>query len=91
MLDLFQLRALRGERVHELSIGLRRRLQVALEFIHEVDLLFLDEPTVGLDPIARAATLAMLKESVRKGLTVFLTMQARLTRPNDLRPYRDHR
>jgi ABC-2 type transport system ATP-binding protein len=57
----------------DLSGGQRRRLQVAREFIHEMDLLFLDEPTVGLDPIARRDLLNFIKEKVRSGLTVFFT------------------
>jgi ABC-2 type transport system ATP-binding protein len=57
----------------DLSIGQRRRLQVAREFVHEMDLLFLDEPTVGLDPIVRRNALNYFKEKVREGLTIFFT------------------
>src|SRR5256884_1385448 len=57
----------------DLSAGQRRRVQVAREFIHDMDLLFLDEPTVGLDPIVRRALLDYLKERVHKGLTIFFT------------------
>src|SRR6267378_4262369 len=57
----------------DLSSGQRRRLQVAREFIHDMDLLFLDEPTVGLDPIVRRSVLDYLKERVQQGLTIFFT------------------
>ena len=57
----------------DLSAGQRRRLQVAREFMHDMDLLFLDEPTVGLDPIARRAVLNFFKEKIREGLTIFFT------------------
>src|SRR5213592_3496564 len=57
----------------DLSSGQRRRLQVAREFIHDMDLLFLDEPTVGLDPIVRRTLLDYFKERVRDGLTIFFT------------------
>ena len=57
----------------DLSIGQRRRLQVAREFMHDMNLLFLDEPTVGLDSLARRATLDFLKEKVKNGLTIFFT------------------
>lgn len=57
----------------DLSIGQRRRLQVAREFMHDMELLFLDEPTVGLDSLARRATLDFLKEKVKNGLTIFFT------------------
>ena len=57
----------------ELSIGQRRRVQVAREFMHDVDLLFLDEPTVGLDPSARRILLDYVKKHVQGGLTVFFT------------------
>jgi ABC-2 type transport system ATP-binding protein len=57
----------------DLSTGQRRRLQVAREFVHEMDLLFLDEPTVGLDPIVRRNALNYFKEKVRDGLSIFFT------------------
>src|SRR5207244_7355277 len=57
----------------DLAAGQRRRLQVAREFIHDMDLLFLDEPTVGLDPIVRRSVLDYLKARVRQGLTIFFT------------------
>jgi ABC-2 type transport system ATP-binding protein len=57
----------------DLSSGQRRRLQVAREFVHDMDLLFLDEPTVGLDAIARRTVLDFFKEKVRAGLTIFFT------------------
>jgi ABC-2 type transport system ATP-binding protein len=58
----------------DLSAGQRRRLQVAREFMHDMDLLFLDEPTVGLDPIARRGVLDYFNEKVREeGLTIFFT------------------
>ncbi|MFI5420128.1 MAG: ABC transporter ATP-binding protein [Nitrososphaerales archaeon] len=58
----------------DLSSGQRRRLQVAREFMHDMDLLFLDEPTVGLDPIARRAVLDYFKERVQRDkLTIFFT------------------
>jgi ABC-2 type transport system ATP-binding protein len=75
LLDAFELTQYRDRFVQELSLGIRRRLQVAREFIHDADLLFLDEPTVGLDPLARKRTIGMIRDSVKKGLTVFLTTQ----------------
>ena len=57
----------------DLSSGQRRRLQVAREFVHDMDLLFLDEPTVGLDAIVRRNVLDFFKEKVRDGLTIFFT------------------
>jgi ABC-2 type transport system ATP-binding protein len=75
LLDEFGLEEHRKKLVQHLSLGLRRRLQVAREFIHDAELLFLDEPTVGLDPIARKGTMKMIREKVSRGLTVFLTTQ----------------
>ena len=73
LLDEFDLQPIRGMKNDELSIGQRRRVQVARKFMHEIDLLFLDEPTVGLDPAARRALLDYVKHQVKGGLTVFFT------------------
>src|SRR5438876_5062784 len=69
----FEMEEFRKMPTVDLSAGQRRRLQVAREFIHDMDLLFLDEPTVGLDPIVRRSVLDYLKERVRQGLTIFFT------------------
>jgi ABC-2 type transport system ATP-binding protein len=73
MLDLFDLTSIREVRNEDLSIGQRRRVQIAREFLHDMDLLFLDEPTVGLDPRARRNLLNYIKKQVKHGLKVFFT------------------
>ncbi len=72
-LEDFDLVEIRKKRNEDLSIGQRRRVQVAREFMHDMELLFLDEPTVGLDPSARRKLLDYLKNKVKKGLTIFYT------------------
>jgi ABC-2 type transport system ATP-binding protein len=73
LLEKFELVSFSNIKNDELSIGQRRRVQVAREFMHDMDLLFLDEPTVGLDPSARRTLLDYVKKHVRGGLTVFFT------------------
>jgi len=55
------------------SGGMRRRFDLALSLIHEPQVLFLDEPTVGLDPHARQVLWRYLRELNRRGMTIFLT------------------
>lgn len=73
LLTDFDLIEIRKKRNEDLSIGQRRRVQVAREFMHDMELLFLDEPTVGLDPEARRKLLDYLKNKVKSGLTIFYT------------------
>ena len=73
LLKDFDLIEIRKKRNEDLSIGQRRRVQVAREFMHDMELLFLDEPTVGLDPEARRKLLDYLKNKVETGLTIFYT------------------
>lgn len=73
LITRFDMQEFRRTPTIDLSSGQRRRLQVAREFVHDMDLLFLDEPTVGLDAIARRNVLDFFKEKVKAGLTIFFT------------------
>jgi ABC-2 type transport system ATP-binding protein len=73
LLTDFDLHEIRKKKTEDLSIGQRRRLQVAREFMHDMELLFLDEPTIGLDPYARRKLLDFLKMKVKEGITIFFT------------------
>ena len=73
LLSAFDLQEIRNKKNDDLSIGQRRRVQVAREFMHDMELLFLDEPTVGLDPSARRGLLDYIKNKVKEGLTIFFT------------------
>jgi len=73
LLSAFDLSDIRKKKNDDLSIGQRRRVQVAREFMHDMELLFLDEPTVGLDPSARRGLLDFIKGKVKDGLTIFFT------------------
>ncbi len=73
LVERFDLTSFKGMKSDELSIGQRRRVQVAREFMHDMDLIFLDEPTLGLDPAARRTLLDYVKKHVQSDLTVFFT------------------
>lgn len=57
------------------SGGMRRRLDIAMSLVGKAQLIFLDEPTTGLDPEARIEVWKMVKELANSGATVFLTTQ----------------
>jgi ABC-2 type transport system ATP-binding protein len=71
--ELFGLEDCLKSKGPELSIGQRRRVQVARELMHDMDILFLDEPTLGLDPQMRRTLLDYVKKCASEGLTVFFT------------------
>ena len=72
--EKFNLQDLLDRKIRWLSYGQRRRLQVAREFLHESDLLILDEPTVGMDVLARHSFLEYCRESAKEqGKTIFYT------------------
>lgn len=73
MIELFELGAARRRKPWALSGGERRRFQVARELMHDMELLFLDEPTVGLDAIARRRILQYLRDRARGGLSILFT------------------
>lgn len=75
LLELFGLTEAACRPLKHLSGGMRRRLDLAASFIVEMPLLFLDEPTTGLDPRTRAMMWELIRHSVRKGTTVLLTTQ----------------
>jgi ABC-2 type transport system ATP-binding protein len=62
-------------RVGTYSGGMRRRLDMASALVHEPQVLFLDEPTTGLDPVSRKSIWEEVEKLNRDGTTVFLTTQ----------------
>jgi ABC-2 type transport system ATP-binding protein len=73
LLDVFDLAGIANRAVRTYSGGQRRRLEVALGIMHRPEVLFLDEPTTGLDPQNRANLWDQLRELRDGGATVFLT------------------
>jgi ABC-2 type transport system ATP-binding protein len=73
LLGLLDLASFADRRVKTYSGGQRRRLDVALGIVHGPEVLFLDEPTTGLDPQNRANLWDHLRELRTRGTTVFLT------------------
>ena len=75
LLNRFGLTDAADRRVSTYSGGMRRRLDIAMSLIGKPQLIFLDEPTNGLDPEARIEVWKMVKELAANGTTVFLTTQ----------------
>jgi ribosome-dependent ATPase len=74
MLDRFDLRGAAETRPDNLPLGIRQRLQLAVAVIHGPDLLILDEPTSGVDPVNRDSFWELLIDlSRREGVTIFIT------------------
>lgn len=73
LLELFGLADAAHRRVGAYSGGMRRRLDLASALVHKPKLLFLDEPTEGLDPQSRGVIWQYLQNLNREGVTIFLT------------------
>ena len=76
LIDAFELQTDRTKKCETLSGGNKRRLHCALALVHRPKVLFLDEPTVGMDPEARARFWQVITHlNKNEGVTVFLTTQ----------------
>jgi ABC-2 type transport system ATP-binding protein len=73
VIELVQLQEKRRSRVGALSGGQKQRLALACALVGDPDLLFLDEPTTGLDPQARRQLWDLIEEFKRAGRTILLT------------------
>ncbi|WP_043638208.1 daunorubicin resistance protein DrrA family ABC transporter ATP-binding protein [Nonomuraea candida] len=75
LLERFGLTAAAGRRAGTYSGGMRRRLDLAASMVSEPPILFLDEPTTGLDPRSRAELWSVIRELLASGTTILLTTQ----------------
>ena len=75
LLALVELGEAADRRINSYSGGMKRRLDLASALVHEPEVLFLDEPTTGLDPASRLTVWDEVRRINRRGTTVFLTTQ----------------
>ncbi|QFT64386.1 Daunorubicin/doxorubicin resistance ATP-binding protein DrrA [Roseivivax sp. THAF30] len=75
LLDAFELSAAAHKQVKDYSGGMRRRLDIAASLIVTPGVLFLDEPTTGLDPSARQGVWRLIRQLAASGVTILLTTQ----------------
>jgi len=75
LLDQFDLVDAGPQRAMAYSGGMRRRLDLAMTLVRRPDVIFLDEPTTGLDPRSRHAMWDIIRNLVAEGVTIFLTTQ----------------
>ena len=73
LLEIVGLAGRENDRVETYSSGMQQRLHLARAMLHDPDLIFLDEPTVGIDPIGAREIRALVKELVALGKTILLT------------------
>ena len=75
LLERFDLTEAAGRRAGAYSGGMRRRLDLAMTLVGQPSVIFLDEPTTGLDPRSRRTMWRIVRDLVAGGVTVFLTTQ----------------
>jgi ABC-2 type transport system ATP-binding protein len=74
-LEFLDLWDARGRLAHDISGGMQRRLALACALVHDPDLLIIDEPTAGLDPVLRERIWGLLRDLRDQGKTVLVTTQ----------------
>lgn len=75
LLEVFDLTEAANRRAKTYSGGMRRRLDLAASLVGHPEMIFLDEPTTGLDPLSRIGLWEIVEDLVRDGTTVLLTTQ----------------
>src|SRR5262245_21523508 len=75
LLDRFELAEEAGKQAATYSGGMRRKLDLAMTLVGKPRIIFLDEPTTGLDPRSRRTMWEIIRELVADGMTIFLTTQ----------------
>ncbi len=74
LLDYFALSEFKNNKVSTYSTGMRKKLEIALALLHEPQIIFMDEPTIGLDPGTRRMLWELITGVNREyGITIFLT------------------
>jgi len=73
ILEMTQLEEVRNRQTRDLPQGWRQRLALGCALLHQPDILFLDEPTSGVDPITRRHFWSFIQQIAGEGITVFVT------------------
>jgi ABC-2 type transport system ATP-binding protein len=72
LLDMMQLTAFRTRLAERLSGGMKQKLALACTLVHEPEVILLDEPTTGVDPVSRREFWRLLSEFLSQGITIFM-------------------
>lgn len=73
LLDFTKLKPFRDRLADKLSGGMKQKLALACSLIHQPKILFLDEPTTGVDPVSRRDFWKILSNLLKEGITIFMT------------------
>jgi ABC-2 type transport system ATP-binding protein len=72
LLEMMQLTPFRGRLAERLSGGMKQKLALACTLVHEPEIILLDEPTTGVDPVSRREFWRLLSEFLSQGITIFM-------------------